>query len=154
MTNEKKDTKTPMEQWVITTMEGIAAVAQQVSELKDAKQKEEALRSVVRALDSLALRCARKAITTGDEETPHSLNPLVDVTAINICGTLRAAARDLEAKKSHPKAWEDVGKDIKESVKTIESMQRIMSQLGISETVVQPGEPLKGEDGKPLVDGK
>ena len=62
------------------------------------------------------------------------------------------AARDLGMNRALPKAYEDFQKSLKDCVDTAKAAHTILAQSGVAATVVQPGEPLKDQDGKPIVD--
>ena len=134
-----------------TLLELTAAVANEVNALKDAEKPVEALRNLTRSLDKLAARVERETVLQAEREKPQQINPLVDITAINVCRQVTGAARDLGQQKGLPKAWEDFQKTVKEAVDTAKAAHHILAQTGVAATVVLPGTPLADGDGKPLV---
>lgn len=134
------------------SLELIAALANEVAALKEAKKPVESLLALGRAADKIALLFHRKAVLQADLEKPAQINPLVEITALNVGRCLESAARDLVAQKGLPKTWEDAAAVLKDQAKVVQAVQLLISQVGVAGTVVQPGPPLVDADGKPLVD--
>lgn len=151
------DTPTPkhphLEKLGKTLLDLIAAAAREADALKDAEKPVEALRNLTRAMDRIAARVEKETTLEAERIKPQAINPLVEITCINVCRQVTAAARDLAQQKGLPKAWEDFQKTVKESMDTAKAAHTILAQAGVAATVVLPGEPLKGEDGKPIVEG-
>lgn len=135
-----------------TLLELIAAAAREADGLKDADKPIEAMKNLARNLDKLAARVEREAVLEAERVTPQAINPLVEITAMNLMRQAQAAARDLGMNRALPKAYEDFQKSLKDCVDTAKAAHTILAQSGVSATVVQPGEPLKDQDGKPIVD--
>ncbi|OQA30406.1 MAG: hypothetical protein BWY56_02506 [Acidobacteria bacterium ADurb.Bin340] len=51
-----------------------------------------------------------------------------------------------------PKTWEETADALKGQVKVAQAVQLLISQTGVSGTVVLPGTPLTDGDGNPIVD--
>lgn len=147
--NEPK-TRTPIEQWSKTTLDLVASAAGAVNDLKDSKKQADALLVLARTFDSIAARCAREAVLVADAEKPAQINPLVDITAINMASALRTTARELEQGKGHPSTWEKTANALNEQVKVAKAVDLIISQTGVAATVALPGEPLTDSEGKRL----
>lgn len=149
---KKKDEKvpTPLTHLSKSMLDHVAVLANEVKGLVEAKKPVEALQALTRGFDKLAIRCSREAIILADRETASQINPLVQVTAINVAGTLKALARDIEQAPGLPKHWEDLGKALGEQRKLAQAVQEIISQTGVAATVAAPGEPLRDAEGKPL----
>lgn len=81
------------------------------------------------------------------------VNPLVQVTSVNIVRGLRTAARQIENAPSAPSAYLKSYKDIKEAAKSIDAICIVMTGAGVADTVRLPGSPLLDGEGKALVDG-
>ena len=148
-----KGRKKVLENWAKNTLEGISVIANQINELKDSKRPEDALMVISRGLDKIATRAHRESIMVSEQEGPRALNPLVEITAINLADHLKSAARDLEAQRALPKIYETLAKVFKELVKVAQATQLLISQVGVSGMVVQPGTPLVDPDtGKPITE--
>ncbi len=132
-------------------LDHLAALANEVKALPEAKKPVEALQNFTRAFDKHALRCAREAAILADAEKPSQVNPLIQVTALNVSSQLKALARDIEQGCAAPKSWEDLGKALAEVVKLAKAVQEVISQSGVAATVAIPGTPLADAEGKPLV---
>lgn len=134
-------------------LDQVAALANEIKGLPESKKPVEALQNFTRAFDKHALRCAREATILADAEKPSQVNPLIQVTALNVASRLKAWARDIEQGAAAPKSWEDLGKGLAEEVKLSKAVQEVISQSGVAATVAIPGPPLTTPDGKPLVEG-
>ena len=154
MTEEKKDSKprTPIEQWSKTTLDLVASAAGAVNDLKDSKKQADALLVLARTFDGLSARCAREAVLVSDAEKTSDINPLVQITTINLSSALKTAARDLEQGQGLPSTWEKLAKTLADLVKLAKSMDEIISQIGVAGTVAIPTNPLVDESGKPLTE--
>lgn len=133
-------------------LDHVAVLANEIKALPEAKKPVEALQNFTRAFDKHALRCAREAAILADAEKPSQVNPLIQVTALNVASRLKAWARDIEQGAAAPKAWEDLGKGLAEEVKLSKAVQEVISQSGVAATVAIPGTPLTDAEGKRLVD--
>lgn len=133
-------------------LEHLAVLANEVKALPEAKKPVEALQNFTRAFDKHALRCAREAVMLADAEKPSQVNPLIQVTALNVASQLKALARDIEHGAAAPKSWEDLGKALAEVVKLAKAVQEVISQSGVAATVALPGVPLVTPEGKPLTE--
>lgn len=153
MAETKPPTHPELEKFGKTSLELVAVLANEIAGLKYAKKPAEHLANLGRAAHKLAVRFHQEAVVIADKEKPATINPLVQVTAINVAKGLEATARDLMAGQGIPKTWEDVADALKTHTKVVSAVQMLISQAGVSQTVVQPGEPLTGPDGKPLVEG-
>ena len=151
MTTPNPSPAVALEKWMKTTLDLLAVSANECNVLKESAEPVKALQALARSFDKLSLRCNREAVTMAEAAGPCPINPLFTITAQNVCAEVRSAARDLEHNEGMPRFWEDFSKTIKETVKTCESMQRIISQSGVQATVMLPGEPLMDADGNPLV---
>lgn len=152
--NPKPSSKHPhLEKVSKILLELVAVIANEMNSLRDAEKPVEALQNLTRSLDKLANRVEREATLEADRIKPLQINPLVEITAINLMRQVNGAARDLGMNRALPKAYEDFQKVVKEAMDTAKAAHHILAQTGISATVVQPGEPLKDKDGKPLVGG-
>lgn len=152
MADKKDPIQSQIEKFTKTMLDLVAAAANGVAGLKDAKKPEEAILNLARVFDKLSVRCAREAVLVSEAEKPRPINPLVEITSINLASNLKTVARDLEHGKGLPKTWEETAAALKENVKVAQAVQLIISQTGVSGTVVLPGTPLKDEDGNPIVD--
>jgi len=132
-------------------LDHVASLANEIKALPEAKKPVEALQGFTRLFDKHALRCAREATILADAEKPSQINPLVQVTAINVAGQLKALARDIENSSGSPKGWEDLHKSLSETVKLAKAVQEVISQTGVAAAVTLPGTPLADAEGKPLV---
>jgi hypothetical protein len=133
-------------------LDHLAVLANEVKALPEAKKPVEALQNITRGFDKLALRAAREACILADAEKPSQVNPLIQVTALNVASRLKVWARDIEQGAAAPKSWEDLGKGLAEEVKLSKAVQEVISQTGVAATVAIPGTPLTTPDGKPLAD--
>ena len=133
-------------------LEQVAVLANEIKALPEAKKPVEALQTFTRTFDKHALRCAREAVMLADAEKPSQVNPLIQVTALNVASQLKALARDIEQGAAAPKSWEDLGKALAEVVKLAKAVQEVISQSGVAATVAIPGTPLTDAEGKKLVD--
>lgn len=133
-------------------LELIAAAAREADNLKDAEKPIDALQNLARTMDKLAARVEREAVMEAERVKPQAINPLVEITAMNLMRQAQGAARDLGMNRALPKAYEDFQKSLKDCVDTAKAAHTILAQSGVAATVVLPGEPLKDQDGKPIVD--
>jgi hypothetical protein len=152
MTEEKKP-RTPVEAWIKTTLDLTASAANAVSDLKDSKKQADSLLVLARTFDALSARCAREAVLTADAEKTADINPLVEITALNMASAMKTTARELEQGKGQPSCWEKTAKALADLVKLAKSMDEIISQIGVSGTVAIPNNPLVDENGKPMAEG-
>ena len=144
-------TPTPLKALSKALLDQVASLANEAKELPEKKNPVEALQILSRGFDKLALRCHREATILKDQEKPSQINPLVQVTAINVAAHLKSAARDIESQPGLPGAWEELAGTLADETKVAKAVQLIISQTGVAATVALPGEPLKDDAGKPLV---
>jgi len=132
-------------------LDHVASIANEIKALPESKKPVEALQNFTRLFDKHALRCAREAAILADAEKPSQVNPLIQVTALNVASQLKGLARDIEQGAAAPKSWEDLGKALAEVAKLAKAVQEVISQTGVAATVAIPGTPLADAEGKPLV---
>lgn len=110
----------------------------------------ESVRSLKCSLDRLAKQAAQTEYKGEHErENEKSINPVVEITQVNVVSVVRAACRDLELAMEKPKAWEEFSKTLAEVVKKTKSMEEILDQHGIADAVQEPPR-LKDEQGNSL----
>lgn len=110
----------------------------------------ESVRSLKCSLDRLAKQAAQTEYKGEHErENKKSINPVVEITQVNVVSVVRAACRDLELAMEKPKAWEEFSKTLTEVVKKTKSMEEILDQHGIADAVQEPPR-LKDEQGNSL----
>ena len=143
-------TPTPLKHLSKALLDQLSVIANEAKELPDAKNPVQALQNLMRAFDKLGIRCSREAVILQDQQKPSQINPLVQVTAINVAGHLKAAARDIEHQPGLPSAWEELAGVLADETKVAKAVQLIISQTGVAATVALPGEPLKDAQGNPL----
>lgn len=132
-------------------LEIVAIAANELNGLKDAKEPEQVLDGLARAFDKLALRCTRERIMLSEAKKPRLINPLVEITGINVAKALENTARDLRNGAGIPSTYEETGTVLQDQRKIVLALEMIIKQSGVAATVVLPGTPLTDESGKPLV---
>ena len=129
----------------------VAIAANELNGLSDSKEPEQALQGLMRAFDKLALRCQRESILISEAKKPRMINPLVEITGINVAKALENTARDLRNGAGIPSTYEETADVLKGQTKIVQALEMIIKQSGVAATVVLPGNPLTDEAGKPLV---
>ena len=106
------------------TLDTVAIAANELNGLKDAKDPLQILEGLTRVFDKLALKCQREAILRSEAAKPRQINPLVEITGINVAKALENTARDLRNGAGLPSTYEETADILKGQTKTVPAFGR------------------------------
>lgn len=99
-----------------------------------------------------AARSVARAQLRGDAMEDPEINPIVSIPALNIANEARALARDLELSPERATTWEATKKGFKALADRADSMNGVLHEEGISESVKASAPALRTEDGTHVED--
>lgn len=96
----------------------------------------ETIESFKSSLDRLALKAAHLQFKgRQDEDESNTLDPMIEVTLMNLTASANVALRDLNLSPEKAESWQKYQKDMKEVIGKADSMQDLMGQVGMGPVI-------------------